>query len=300
MNEEQRIQYSQKHLRRVKAFERRFIPGVFRAIKGQLMDAVAILKSSGPDALKLAINNVLLTHNLAPQLRDIWQDVAYYFARKTVRDINASARTETFITPEQKAGFGTDPEWTATIIEYLRQHLLIKTKDISDTTRLHILAILEKGRTEGWSVDKMAFELEHSNLTLARARLIVRTETVMAENMGKKMGRESSPFESTKTWIAAHDARTRHSHRDIDGTIVDEDRKFRVDRYKGEKLVGYDLMTGPGDPTAHAENICNCRCTTAVRVKRDADGRPIRKIAKRNIFVALPGEFTKLRETVTI
>jgi hypothetical protein len=37
------------------------------------------------------------------------------------------------------------------------------------------------------------------------------------------------------------------------------------------------MMDGPGDPRATAGNLINCRCTIARRLKKDANGKFIRK-----------------------
>jgi len=50
-----------------------------------------------------------------------------------------------------------------------------------------------------------------------------------------------------------------------------------VERFRGNILVGHDMMDGPGDRSASIENVANCRCTDARRPVRDERGRLIRK-----------------------
>lgn len=292
MNATQRQQYAEKHDRRMKLFERRFIRPVFNALQQQMKESSEILQRSGVDGLKMVLESLVFVQDLAQPISDIYKSAGIYFANKTLRDINASVR-------EVKAGFGFDEKWNQLIIDYLRQNLLTRAVlPISQTTKQQVLRILEQGQNEGWGIDKMAFELENSGLTLSRARMIVRTELTMAMNLGKELGRQESPYETTKMWIAAKDHRTRHSHREVDSEMIDVGAKFNVKRYKGDKMVGWDKMTGPGDPKAHPENIINCRCTTVERVKRDENGRPI---LKRKISVILPAEVVRTRrEVITI
>jgi hypothetical protein len=294
MNKQQRQQYWQKHNRRIKIFERRYLRRVHEVLQSQMAQAANILRSSGPDGLEMKLPSLMFNETLVPVLEDLYKEAGLYFARRTMRQINASARK-----PDIKAaGFGFDEKWNQDIIDYLRENLLKKAVvPIQNTTKAQVMLILERGRTEGWSVDRMAFELEKSELTLSRARLIVRTELLMAEHIGKELAREDTEFETDEIWVSADDHRVRHSHRQIDGESVPTGGRFRVNRYRGKKLIGFDMMTGPGDPTASAENICNCRCSSVVRARRDEEGKLIRK---RKIFVALPGEIRRDRTVVTI
>lgn len=287
-----RAEYIAKNNRRQALFEKRYVKPMYAVLKSQMTQAADVVRRSGPDGLALSLSSLAFNENVGPVIEQIYLEAGIYYARKTRTQINVSKREG------KAAGFGVDEQWTQEIINYLRNNIVSKAVlPISNTTKARILQILEKGRTEGWGVDRMAFELENDGLTLARARLIVRTELKMAENKGREMAMEESEFETVKTWISADDHRTRIAHREVDGAEVDSKGRFKVKRYKGKKFVGYDFMTGPGDPTAHAENNCNCRCTESVRVKRDADGRMIKR---RKIFVALPGEFTRQTQILTI
>lgn len=89
-----------------------------------------------------------------------------------------------------------------------------------------------------------------------RAQLIARTETVGANNQGSLASMTSladaNGMTATKTWLATEDAATREDHADVDGTTVGLGDTFSV---------GEDDMSGPGDSSASAGNLCNCRCT---------------------------------------
>ena len=67
-----------------------------------------------------------------------------------------------------------------------------------------------------------------------------------------------------KEWISVQDDRTRDAHLIMDGVVVPMDAKFEVPATsQGEGA----FMEYPGDPTAPAEQVVNCRCTTAPFVK---------------------------------
>jgi len=123
------------------------------------------------------------------------------------------------------------------------------------------------------------------DVNLARAKLIARTENVQAQFQGEEIGKQSSEWETEDTWISAHDHRVRSSHRKVDGEVIPDGGRFKVDRVRDGIVIGHDMMKGPGDPNAHIENLANCRCVRSATVVRDERGRLIRK--SKNI-VALP------------
>jgi uncharacterized protein with gpF-like domain len=107
--------------------------------------------------------------------------------------------------------------------------------------------------------------------------MIVRTESQKAAFKGRQMAADKLEYATTTEWIAANDHRTRHSHRRVDGDVVEPGKKFKVPIYKGDQLVGYEEMIGPGDPKASKGNVINCRCTDAKRVVFDEKGEPVLK-----------------------
>lgn len=90
-----------------------------------------------------------------------------------------------------------------------------------------------------------------------RATVVARTEAISALNAGRmdafRAAAEEEPdivFE--KIWIATEDARTRPAHREADGQRVPLEEPFSVG--------GFDMMF-PGDPTAPANLVIQCRCS---------------------------------------
>lgn len=289
-----RRQYSEKHIRRVKLFERKFTRPVYNAIRKPMLGVADTLRSEGIEAAMQATNRVIIVEGVGSIVQDIYKQVGVWAASRSLREINSSAK-------EQKAGFGFNEEWIRDILEYFRLYLLNRAVlPISETTRKDIMEILTRGQEEGWGIDRMAFELERVDLPLARARTIVRTEIAKAQFYGTELGRRSSIYESVTTWIAANDHRTRHSHRDVDGDVVKEGEKFRVPIYRGDLQVGSELMKGPGDPEATAGNVINCRCTRATVAARDENGRPIKKVANSRISVILPQQNVVRLPVITI
>lgn len=266
-------------------------------IKSKVAEIVATLKASDVAGAQAAAHRIVILDAMSKVISSLYVSVGIMAANITTNEIRKSARVK-----ETKAGFGKDEQWTAAILNYFRQFLLNKAVlPISESIRADILSILNRGINEGWSIDKMAFELEQADFPLWRARMIVRTEIAKAQFYGRQLAEQDSEWKLNKTWVAADDARTRPSHHKIDDKTIAYDNKFSVDMYKGRVRIGVELMDGPGDPTASAGNIINCRCVLSVRAARDKNGRLIPKQrSNSNISVILPGRFVRTSPVITI
>lgn len=261
---------------RFKYFEKKYTPAIYRALMSQIKLVSAVVKANGVDSGRRFNDNVLMNEQIGTVIRDLYKVVGLYFANDSYRHIQEQVK---------KKGFGFNQEWANEIINYFRLYLLNKAVvRITETTKEYIRQILEQGENEGWGIDKIAFELEHSELTLQRARLIARTETAKAAYKGRDLAHQKTPFALEIEWVSAHDHRTRHSHYQMDGVMVNEGEKFKVNRYKKVGRVdvpmGFDLMGGPGDPKGSPENVINCRCVTKERVVFE-NNEPV---MKRNVF----------------
>jgi SPP1 gp7 family putative phage head morphogenesis protein len=143
---------------------------------------------------------------------------------------------------------------------------------INETTEKTIQAMIEQAVDEGWSMPTMQknllqvfdqwmngkltpedFEWFKERMPEYRRELIARTETLRASNtvsheLYKAWGAPN------KEWLATMDNRVRPDHADVNGQVVPIDQPFTVG--------GYSMMH-PHDPTAPADQVCNCRCSEA-------------------------------------
>lgn len=253
-------------------FEKQFFKPVYDALQAQIKDFVDKVNSEGLAAAERSLHQSIGNEDIAKAVRDLWLKVGLYFAQNTTLGINAS----------EKKGFGFNKKWINDIIEFLREYLLSAVViPVSETTKKQIFQLLGKAQQEGWGIYQIVSELENSDITRKRAEMIVRTELVRAMNKGQELAKQDSKWELADTWLAVKDTRTRHSHMIMDGATINPGQLFKVPIFKkvgGVDIeVGHDLMTGPGDPTASAGNVINCRCTKVSRVARDQNGVPIRK-----------------------
>lgn len=101
-------------------------------------------------------------------------------------------------------------------------------------------------------VSKQAASGEEGPFNMNRAVTVARTISTAAANGGKLEGWKQSGLVKKKRWRAANNKRTRKDHKEANGQTVDIDKPFEVG---GEELMH------PGDPSASAKQIVQCRCS---------------------------------------
>ena len=141
-----------------------------------------------------------------------------------------------------------------------------------------LIKVFADGLERNDSIEKVASDIRktvnNGDFYRWQALRIARTEATGAANLGTIKASEESGVELTKEWISAIDKRTRRNpksefdHVDMDGVVVDEKQPFNVNG---------DLIQFPGDPNGEPGNIINCRCTIAMLIKRDSEGRIVFK-----------------------
>ena len=271
MTKKERIKYAETYKRQMNKFERRYTPAVYKALQSQIKEYTVVLKNEGLEAAQRKLSDIDVNWKIAPVIKDMYKTVGVFYANQEYGQLRQQIK-------DRKKGFGFNAEFVAELIRYFTLDLLSKAVlPISYTTREQVRQVLEQAANEGWGVDQTVRALQSSDLTLWRARMIVRTETQKAAFKGRKMGADKIEYQTTTEWIAANDHRTRHSHRRVDGDVVDPNQPFKVPVFKGDLQIGEETMEGPGDPKASAGNVINCRCTSAARIKYDERGEPILK-----------------------
>lgn len=264
MTEQERRTFSSIYERRIMIFERKYRKVFHSILQKQFDDIAKVLMNKGMSSAKHATSHMIFDPRLTSALTSLHKEVGLYFAQRTDQQIHQEIRT-----PIQKTGrIGFNPRWVRDILSYFSNRLLDTVTNINRTTLNRIEQVLTQATNEGWGIDQTVRELRSPELTQARAELIARTESAKAANRGREAAVSTVGFQMNKEWIATLDLRTRPAHMAVNGTIVDEDEMF---------IVGGEEMTGPGDPDADAENVCNCRCTMAFIPKRNAAGRLIPK-----------------------
>ena len=131
---------------------------------------------------------------------------------------------------------------------------------------------ITQGIIQGESIDQIADRLV-SNLCTQnenKMRTFARTAMTGAQNAGRQQQMEDAEemgIKLKKRWVATLDDRTRDTHQKLDGDEVDVDEPFKVD--------GMTIMY-PGDPSAEAELVFNCRCTM-IQVLDGSERKSVRR-----------------------
>lgn len=133
------------------------------------------------------------------------------------------------------------------------------------------------GILQGESIKHLADRLQVNIPGMNRTSAIraARTAVTGAQNAGRLDGflrAEEMGVKLKKRWLATLDNRTRHAHKLLDGQVRPNEKPFVVE--------GQEIMY-PGDPSAAAALVYNCRCTLVAEVegvdtsdslRRDQDG----------------------------
>jgi hypothetical protein len=149
-----------------------------------------------------------------------------------------------------------------------REAIRRRITSVSETTRTAIVTQITRGQSEGLGTESIAKLISDAIFGVSRQRgaLIARTETHGAANYGADGAARATGLKLRKEWVSAKDDRTRDTHRLANGQTVDMDQPFRIAIPLDQRTIGgdeFELMMVPGDPTASAGNVINCRCVVS-------------------------------------
>lgn len=174
-----------------------------------------------------------------------------------------------------KRSIKADITFESIIQAWINSNLGYRIVSVHQTLIDSIIAVIAKGYEDNISVADITRNLQNKfGWYKAQALRIARTETTTATNYATVVAAQNSDFVLEKTWISVQDNRTRrppksvYDHLDMNGVKVALNQPFFT---SGEEIMY------PGDPTAKAGNVINCRCKVVFTVKEDENGLPIRK-----------------------
>ena len=177
----------------------------------------------------------------------------------------------------------------ASTVERLAEHaedLLLPPRQHPEELNLavwnvhNINAQVAQGIVQGESIPKIANRLSNvTRMNEVAAVRTARTMTTACENAGRVQSMQMAGKWGVKTrkqWLCTHDARTRHSHSEIDGETVADDAKFS------------NKCRYPGDPGGPPEEVYNCRCTLITVIDEFSSNLPSGKEGA--VHVSVDGE----------
>lgn len=152
-----------------------------------------------------------------------------------------------------------------------KQTLIRVTQRLMSDPEFMTLGAIEKGRI---------LRNQFSRYSQFQAERLVRTEATAAANFATSAAATTifPGDQLQKEWIASFDDKVRDTHSAADGQIVDQNATF---------LVGGSQMMFPGDPSAPASEVINCRCSIAHIPKEGA--QTIEEIQNIGLGVAAGG-----------
>ena len=147
--------------------------------------------------------------------------------------------------------------------EWTKERVIPLAGEISDTTRARIGKLIEDGMERGLSSPEISklIRSEFGDMSVYRSALISRTETHNSVGAGQHKVYGNMGIDRHE-WVTTTDGRERTWHGDADGQTQVLNQPF---------IVNGERMQYPGDPSASASNLCNCRCSEAPVTGKEFD-----------------------------
>lgn len=143
--------------------------------------------------------------------------------------------------------------WNNQVARWIDRNAAFRVQQVNETTIAQLQSIISVGFNEGIGVLGIQRAILSSipDLTPIRARAIARTETHSGAQASSLSAAKLIGIDTIKEWNATGDSRTRDDHERADGQQQPLDQPF---------VVGGHNMQFPGDPSAPADEVVNCRC----------------------------------------
>lgn len=245
---------------REQAYQERMMLRIARdseaAIRREVARAYRAIARDGDDAIELherRMNNII-TSMYRAAFR-FFGDRLWQSTQKSIRGMEV-----------KKGEVPLTPQFDMARSIWIRANAAYKVTEIAGTTleqsRNMIAQVtaeaVEKGLDESQTASLIQRRVGEigGDLSRLRSRVISRTESHAASNASQQMAAKSSGLKMQKEWIASGSERTRSTHAKANGQTVGIDEPFTISKQDG----GVDLMQQPGDSSASAENVINCRC----------------------------------------
>lgn len=173
----------------------------------------------------------------------VWADFGFPFIEQYFREAGIDAMQ--MVAPEGNF------EITPAVMKQLKARAKEFSLGVNQTTRDKVTRVIQNGLKDGDGIQAITEKVGASvygEFEPWRSQLIARTETTGANNAGAIEGYKQSGVVVGTEWIATQDSRTRDSHAEQDGDVVELGGTFE----NGCRF--------PGDPQAEPDEVCNCRC----------------------------------------
>ena len=238
--------------------DKRQISKVKRYYKSEYNKGIESFLAEGQTNFQLLFN----TSDLLKIYRDLYSDIGLQFAKWYARNfdkyiekgINPNQYVDQWQNPFASYGSAVGAQRVTLVSGTAKKTLIKVTQQLLTDIDFQKLGIIEKGRI---------LKSQFNRYSTYQAERLVRTEATNAANFATtESAKTIFPAEQLmKEWIASFDDRTRTTHAEVDGNEVSANDTF---------MVGGAQMMFPGDPSAPASEVINCRCSVAYFPKANA------------------------------
>lgn len=265
-----KAKYHRTWLRLHKEYEQYAYPIIKKALDDQIKPAIKMIDEGNYDVLETYLPYIMNTDPIRNALFEIYPKIGSKAANFSY---------DYLVENNTKALSFFNAEWIQEMVDYFLTIAGQKIQGITDTTLKYIQTVLADVQMRNLSRREQARELEKllnsPDFNRARALTIARTESTTAANKGIQLGAGSTDYVVEKFWIATMDKRTRRDH-----MLASAQEPIPVN---APFIVGGTPMMFPGDPSAPADQVINCRCVQAVQAVEDEDGLPVLKARSNKI-----------------
>jgi len=243
-------------------FLRKYSRLFFRDLNRQVIPVLKALSVQPYTKVLPKIDQLIKGDQIAKDYIQLYTDVAPKFARTQFNQLAKSYQQDINTKDDLQ------DQWLAAVREFVRNQSGERIVSVTETSRELCLQVLTQELevliNEGLGVEELTRKLhahlkkEWPQIQRWRARRIAQTEVLTASNFGQFQGADATGFPLLKIWIATADTATRDNHLAmLSHPAIPKAKRFDV---------GGDRMLYPGDNAGSAENVINCRCTTAYQV----------------------------------
>lgn len=250
-------------------YEKRIIRALYQSTKEIRLYVLESLKAGdypdGPKMDSIEIQREPVESVLKSMIMQVGtSEIERYYSH--FKPVSASKADSITLTTTEEELVDSRTIFQKIISDYADTQLGGNIVKITENSRKVITTIIAKGIEKGWGVDKMAREFRDfiQETYKNRAKVIARTETMIASNFASQRGVgiiiEKTGMQVEKIWIATPTGQPREHHLAMNGVSIPFESSFQLS-------TGV-TMTAPHDPNAPASEVVSCRCTVAYKAVR--------------------------------
>lgn len=153
------------------------------------------------------------------------------------------------------------------VLGYMEARLTKIPPSIVNTVKDGLRKTLTSGISKGESVHELAERVKQVyKVATTRATTIARTESASSISRGRQNEMKKHGIKRHR-WLTAQDGEVRTTHGDLDGSVAVVGEKFQY--VKGPGAGSFSKLAYPGDMSAPAGEVINCRCLTLAVIEED-------------------------------